>query len=175
MNMYVEEIPPDECRRILQGSYLGRVACSRNDHPYVVPFYFAYDGGDCLFAFSTVGRKIRWMRANPNVCVEVDDVRGHDDWQTLIIFGQFEELPDEPKYESVRQHAHELLSKRPMWWKPAYVAGIHGEDPNEDPVYFRIRIDSITGHRSSGEQTESHAPPVRADRGTRSWLRNLRL
>lgn len=173
--MYVEEIPPDECRQILKQSYLGRVACSRNDHPYIVPFYYAYDESESLFAFSTVGQKIRWMRENPNVCVEVDDVRAHDSWQTLIVFGQFEELPDEPKYDGMRRRAHELLSKRPMWWKPAYVAGLHDEYTDEGPVYFRIRIDSITGHRSAGEQIESVIPPPRSDHAPRNWLRSFRL
>ena len=32
------------------------------------------DDNDYLYSFSTVGQKIEWMRANPNVCVETDEV-----------------------------------------------------------------------------------------------------
>ena len=43
---------------------------SRNNEPYVVPMYFAYET-DYLCGLSTFGRKIEWMRANPKVCVKV--------------------------------------------------------------------------------------------------------
>ena len=38
-----------------------------------MPIYFAYHDG-YLYSFSTVGRKIEWMRGNPLVCLETDEV-----------------------------------------------------------------------------------------------------
>jgi nitroimidazol reductase NimA-like FMN-containing flavoprotein (pyridoxamine 5'-phosphate oxidase superfamily) len=54
-------------------SRLGRLACARGNMPYIVPLYFAYDD-EYLYSFGTFGHKIEWMRVNPNVCVEVDEV-----------------------------------------------------------------------------------------------------
>ena len=62
----------------------GRLACACNNRPYIVPIYFVYDD-DRLYCFSTLGRKIEWMRENPLVCVEADEVRGHDDWTSVIV------------------------------------------------------------------------------------------
>ena len=54
---------------------LARLACSHAEQPYVVPISFAYDGeSNCLFSFSAIGKKVQWMRENPKVCVEVEDV-----------------------------------------------------------------------------------------------------
>jgi uncharacterized protein len=156
--MKVEELKTEECRDILELAKTGRLACSLDNQPYVVPFNFAFEGGKYLYAFSTVGQKIRWMRKNPLVCVEVEDIKNREDWTTLIIFGRYEELPDAPEFEYERVHAHELLSRRPMWWQPAYVAGTHREESEEPPVYFRIYIEKITGHRASGEHPESYLP-----------------
>jgi hypothetical protein len=41
-----------------------------------VPIYFAYEP-DHLNSFAAVGKKIEWMRANPKVCVELDEVISH--------------------------------------------------------------------------------------------------
>ena len=51
-----------------------------------------------------------------------------------------------------RQLAWSLLQKHAMWWEPGQAKTILGgaERPMEG-VYFRIRIDRITGHRATPE------------------------
>ncbi len=47
-------------------------------------------------------------------------------------------------------------SRRAMWWQPAYVAGAHRpKQANAAPIYFRIHIEKIGGHRAVSD--ESHA------------------
>jgi uncharacterized protein len=39
----------------------------------VVPIHFSFDpGNDCVYAFFAVGQKVKWMRENPKVCLEVE-------------------------------------------------------------------------------------------------------
>ncbi len=152
--MLISEMTIDECRSVLAGVHLGRLACARDNQPYVVPFNFAYHG-EHLYAFSTLGQKIEWMRTNPLVCVEVDEVKHQSDWASVLVFGRYEELPDTPKFENERVRAHELLSRRAMWWQPAYVATAHRGQANVSaPIYFRIRIERMMGHRASAEAIE---------------------
>ena len=153
--MKVEEVTVDECREILEKMKMGRLACSANNQPYIVPVSFAFDGVDCLYAFSTLGQKIRWMRENPLICVETDDVRDQENWTTMIVFGRYEELPDEPKFEEDRIRAHKLLSRRPMWWQPGYAAGTHNAESDLKPIYFRVLIEKITGHRAVIDDPET--------------------
>ena len=171
--MKVEELKINECWDVLEKTKMGRLAGSLDGQPYIVPFNFAFDGRKYLYAFSTVGQKIEWMRENPLVCVEVEDIKNQEDWTTLIIFGRYEELPDEPEFEDRRIHAHELLSRRPMWWQPAYVAGMRPEKSDEKPVYFRIYIEKITGHRSFSDACETFIPAGQTVKMQGSWLRGL--
>ncbi len=96
------------------------------------------------------------MRTNPLVCVEVDDIKNQFEWTSLVVFGRYEELPDTPEFEALRNTAHELLSRHPMWWQPAYVVGAHrGPKIDDKPIYFRILIDKITGHRAIPDKSPS--------------------
>ncbi len=152
--MFIRELTTAECFEFLTEKQFGRLACARENQPYVVPFHFAFDGDKQLYAFSTLGQKIEWMRANPLVCVEVDDIKNQFEWTSLVIFGRFEELPDAPEFANERTRAYELLSRRAMWWQPAYVVGAHrAPATDEKPIYFRIFIDKITGHRAVSDES----------------------
>src|ERR1022692_3717393 len=76
---------------LLARAHLGRLACAQDNQPYVVPFYFAYDNNS-LYSFTKAGQKIEWMRANPRVCVEVDDVVSPEEWVSVVVVGRYEEL-----------------------------------------------------------------------------------
>ena len=88
--MLIQEMSPHGCRDLLARLGLGRLGCARNNQPYIIPIYFAYEP-DRLYGFSTVGQKIEWMRANPLVCVEADEVVNHNDWASVIVLGRYEE------------------------------------------------------------------------------------
>jgi nitroimidazol reductase NimA-like FMN-containing flavoprotein (pyridoxamine 5'-phosphate oxidase superfamily) len=92
--MLIREMNKNECLRVLAGSRLARLACAHENQPYVVPVYLAYDEASrCLYGFTTPGQKVEWMRTNPLVCVEVDEVTSYDQWVSVIAFGRYEEFP----------------------------------------------------------------------------------
>jgi len=68
--MFIHDMTEAECRQALKQANVGRIGCARDEQPYVVPIYFAYDDDhNHLYAISTIGQKIDWMRANPLVCI----------------------------------------------------------------------------------------------------------
>lgn len=147
--MFIKELTTEECFGILAEKRVGRLACARENQPYVVPFHFVFDGGKYFYAISTLGQKIEWMRANSLVCVEIDDIKNQFEWSSLVVFGRFEELPDAAEFKTERNRAYELLSRYALWWEPAYVTGAHLPPATDDkPIYFRIFIDKITGRRA---------------------------
>ena len=88
------------------------------------------------------------MRENPLVCVEFDELVSPQNWTTVIIEGKYQELPKTPEFENARGRAYELLQKRPVWWEPAYVkTTLQGNARPIEPVYFRVLIEKISGHR----------------------------
>jgi uncharacterized protein len=168
--MQVQEIGKEHSLRVLARLRLGRLACCEATQPYVVPFSFAYDTG-YLYSFSTVGQKIRWMRANPAVCVEADEIESAENWVSLVILGRYEELPDTPELKVERERAYELLQRKQEWWEPGYSKTIvTGVERPLLPVYFRIQILEITGHctvSEPGEQVESKILSIRLDEARR--------
>ncbi|MBK8146628.1 MAG: pyridoxamine 5'-phosphate oxidase family protein [Acidobacteria bacterium] len=157
--MKVKNLEESECRQILTKARLGRLACALDGQPYVVPFSFAYAEGDDIYAFSTAGQKIEWMRRNPKVCLEVEDIADKQNWTTIIVFGHYEELPDAAEFDDERTRARELLAKSPTWWQPAYFVGSERKELEEVPVFFKIVIDKITGHHSFNENFDAIIPP----------------
>jgi nitroimidazol reductase NimA-like FMN-containing flavoprotein (pyridoxamine 5'-phosphate oxidase superfamily) len=147
--MLIQEITKQDSFNRLAHMRLGRLACAQGAQPYITPFYFAYES-DFLDSFSTVGQKIDWMRANPLVCVEADEVISSEEWISIIVFGRYQELPKKPEWEKERGHAHELLQQKAAWWEPGYVKTI-GQRAERQlvPVYFRIHVEEITGHQGS--------------------------
>ncbi len=56
-----------------------------------------------------------------------------------------------------------------MWWEPAYVGAAHRAVPHsETPIFYRIKIDRMTGHRATPDLTESagsHGDETKARHG----------
>ena len=195
--MGIHEMSRDECLRVLAGARLARLACARENQPYVVPVYLAYhEASGCLYGFTTPGQKVEWMRANPLVCVELDEIAAYDQWVSVIVTGRYEELPEPSKGEGVRLRAQEyprqvgaaippwsadsrqrqvdderelawqVLQTLPVWWQPgstAWAARAHRDSAEPYiPVYYRIRIDHVTGHEATRDARDavSYAAPT---------------
>jgi len=149
--MEINEMTGEECSAFLKHASLGRLGCSHENQPYVVPIRFAADGG-YIYVFSTFGQKVKWMRSNPKVCVQTDEIKGQEDWVSVIVNGEYEELP-EPRYTDERKRASLLLSKQYQWWLNALgTRQMKAGDSPIEPLFFRIRIESMTGLRAAGEK-----------------------
>jgi uncharacterized protein len=145
--MWIQEITRELSISFLQGLHLGRIACAEGSQSYVTPFSFAYHG-NFLYSFGTLGKKIAWMRANPLVCVEADTIISRAEWQSVVVFGRYEELPDTEAFHDARVTAHDVLATTANWWEPGYSKTLSGITERViDPVYFRISVNEITGHR----------------------------
>lgn len=147
--MFVQKLSQEECLNFLKEVKFGRLGCVRDKQPYVVPIYFVSDGKH-LYAFTTLGQKIRWMRENPLVCVEADQVIDHLHWTSVVVIGKYQELDDKFSSPGLREYALELLQHRTMWWQPAVVTACDSESTNKTVphIFYRIRIDEISGRRA---------------------------
>ena len=146
--MLILELTNKECIEVLTRLGLGRLACSRDDQPYIVPIFFSFDAREtCLYGFSTAGRKIEWMRRNPKECVEVEEIVDKALWTTLLATGRYEEIHDQ-KRDHAFERVRELFQQRPEWWLPA-TAKLAGVEEHERPVFYRIRIDELTGRQAA--------------------------
>ena len=150
----IHDLTPADCRDVLSRVTLARLACARDDQPYVVPISLAYDvESNSLFSFSTIGKKVEWMRENPKVCVEVEDVADRFHWTTVVISGRYDEIADADEHADLRRRALGLFEHREEWWLP----GAARLGPQEHPavVVYRILIDRMTGRRAARDREQS--------------------
>ena len=146
--MTINEMTGKECTAFLERASLGRLGCSYENQPYVVPIHFAYEN-TCLYGFSTFGQKVKWMRANSRVCVQTDEIQNQGEWISVIVYGEYEELT-EPQYRAERNHARSLLAKRFHWWLNALgERQMRVGEKFIEPLFFRIPIQSMSGLRAT--------------------------
>lgn len=149
--MLIQEMTRKASLDLLARTHLGRLACTQGPQPYIVPIYFVYDA-HYIYSFSTVGQKIEWMRANPLVCVEADEVATPTQWQSVVVFGRYQELPNTAEWHDAQSFAYKLLHQKAMWWEPGYAKTIlKGVERPLVPVFYRILVEQITGHCASPE------------------------
>ncbi len=148
--MLVREMSRSECEGLLARLGFGRIACARDNQPYIAPIYFASDHGH-LYGFATMGQKIAWMRLNPQVSVEADEVLSHSKWASVVIQGRYEEYPDIPEYADRRQLAQSMLEKaRSLWWQTGVAAAQTRQDFDRDvTTFYCIHIKEISGRCAS--------------------------
>lgn len=139
----IEELDRGAVDTFLRRQVVGRVGCHTDGRTYVVPVIYVWDG-ESVYVQSVDGRKIRMMRANPEVCFEVDEYEQDGSWRSVIVEGVYEEL------EGTRAEAAlALLVQR-------FAGRRRGEraSTGRKAVAFRIRARSVTGRRVSRTPTQ---------------------
>jgi nitroimidazol reductase NimA-like FMN-containing flavoprotein (pyridoxamine 5'-phosphate oxidase superfamily) len=136
-----------EIEKLLSKQVIGRIGCYYDDKVYVVPISYFYDG-QYIYCHTYEGRKIEMMRKNPKVCFQVDHLQNMANWQSVIAYGEFEELTEPLARKNALQKLHErqlpMISSETVhlsadWpFIPSELNKISG-------IAFRIRVDEKTG------------------------------
>jgi uncharacterized protein len=149
--MLIHELTRPECVEILRRAQVGRIGCARYDQPYIVPILFSFDEErECIYGFSTVGQKIEWMRQNPKVCLEVEDIEDKDHWTTVVALGRYEEIDQSADQAPARRRAEQLFALRREWWLPG-AAKLPSRE-HHDIVVYRVTLDRLSGRRASRQK-----------------------
>jgi nitroimidazol reductase NimA-like FMN-containing flavoprotein (pyridoxamine 5'-phosphate oxidase superfamily) len=140
-----------EIEAILERAITGRVGMAKDGVPYVVPVHFVYAKSAVYFHCAGEGKKLDWIRANPNVCLEVDEdvvIRTGTkacDWGTkfnsVIGTGKASILEDRDEKAGALDVIMKKYSGREEKWefKPEQV---------EKVAVVKIVLDELTGKRS---------------------------
>jgi uncharacterized protein len=134
------QLDADQIDELLRAEYIARIACHASGRTYVVPVLYAYDG-DYVYGHASEGMKLRLMRANPEVCFDVERIESLTDWRTVIGWGRFEEL-----HGDAANHAEQLLVERVMRLLPATPKARSGDHPApRRAVVYRIALVERSG------------------------------
>lgn len=138
----------EQITNVISNNVVGRLGCHADGKTYVVPISYAYDG-DYIYFRTFEGMKISMMRKNPEVCFQVDRMEDMADWESVIIWGTFEELTDTKE----RKKGLKILLSRILPNISSEMVKFTSEWPfpptNDlnkiDGIVFRIHIKEMTG------------------------------
>ncbi|HLG39851.1 MAG TPA: pyridoxamine 5'-phosphate oxidase family protein [Chitinophagaceae bacterium] len=136
----------EEIDELIKSQLVCRIGCHAEGIIYVVPMSYAYDG-PYIYGHTYEGKKIEMMRKNPRVCFEVDSTRNLANWQSVIAWGEFEELNEkDDKAKALKilnDRALPFLSSETMHLTPQWP---FLSDINDIPgIFFRILLLEKTG------------------------------
>ncbi|SFR33318.1 hypothetical protein SAMN04490243_0652 [Robiginitalea myxolifaciens] len=141
----------NQCLRVLEDNYIGRLGFISGGGPTILPVTYFYDAdGHCIISYSGEGTKIEAMRENGTVALQVDTIISLDHWESVLVHGTYEELSG--------IDARHLLHKFAEGVRKILLAedarpGTHLSDisskvsTDKAPVVYRITIDEITGRK----------------------------
>ena len=141
------ELTENQINNLLFSQVVGRIACSAGRRPYIVPVLYVFDG-KYIYGQSREGLKLDRLRKNPEVCFEVDSMTDIANWQSVVVYGKFEELKgDEADYERSN------LFNRVMPIMTSSLVHAHEHDVTSEiddsnrlkDVMYRIKIREKTG------------------------------
>jgi nitroimidazol reductase NimA-like FMN-containing flavoprotein (pyridoxamine 5'-phosphate oxidase superfamily) len=137
-----------EIEETLKDNVWGHLGCNDGFNTYVYPINYLYDGEYILF-HSQVGFKIEVMRKNKRVCFQVDEVKNHTNWKSIMILGDYQELGNERE----RSYAMKAFVDRRLRLKitDASLPAVHEEaglieaGKSSRPAIYRILVDHKSG------------------------------
>jgi nitroimidazol reductase NimA-like FMN-containing flavoprotein (pyridoxamine 5'-phosphate oxidase superfamily) len=134
---------------LLERNVIGRLGCTDGETVYVIPINYIYHNNHIL-AHSTEGKKIDFMRSHPAVCFQVDEIENLVNWQSVIVWGDFEEVEDEmEKQEQMELMVEKMLKLKIVQTPSPPHAFAERPRPNQ-PGYVQVVIWRIAINKKSG-------------------------
>ena len=135
-----------EIQSLLQQVGYGHLGCALEGRPYVVPIQY-YLEDSTIYIFTTEGQKTKYMDANPQVCLQVEDVKDLQSWRSVIVTGQAERLTQQSDIDRIKQLVKE---RNPKTLSPAISrTWIDALGRDNVVAIYRLQLSEKTGNKTS--------------------------
>jgi uncharacterized protein len=137
----VEEMSNGDIKEVLKRVGYGHLGMVRGTHPYIVPIHYAYED-PYIYIYTTEGKKTEIIKDNPEVCLQVEDVRDNQDWQSVIVTGEAVRITDTEE----REHALKfILALNPTLTPAVSIRWMDSWVRENIEVVYRILPRMLTG------------------------------
>ena len=141
----VEDMSHSEMHELLERQSFAHLGCARDGRPYVVPMNYAYDGKD-LFFFTTEGMKTHFIEANPEVCLQVEEVANPSQWRSVMVIGRAQRLT---QTEEVQHAMQNILKRNPALTPAISATSVDAWGRAVDIAVYRITPEIIDGRKTA--------------------------
>jgi uncharacterized protein len=132
---------------VLKNQAVGRLGYRDERKCYITPVTYAFDG-KYIYGQTNEGLKLAIIRDNPYVCFEVDVIMNMANWESVMIWGHFEELEND-----TAKKAREYLYNNLLDLLTSTTIHLHKHDHSHEAddknlikqIVYRIGISERTG------------------------------
>ena len=143
IKMEILKIPhmeKEEYDKLIAENHLSRIAFKGNDYPYVAPFLYVFDGRNLYFLSTKYGKKIQYVKQNPNVAVEIERFNPDMSSYTFVtLLGRLTEVSEESEGRRIRKEFVNMIKTRNL---SSNIIAALGHSPGEP-------LESVVNERRS--------------------------
>ena len=141
----VEDMSPADMHALLQRESFGHLGCARDGRPYVLPMNYAYDGKE-LYFFTTEGMKTQFIGANPQVCLQVEEITDGTHWRSVMVIGKAAQITGN---EEMRRAMKIITDRNPSLTPAISATQLDTWGRAVDIALFSITPELIDGRQTS--------------------------
>jgi nitroimidazol reductase NimA-like FMN-containing flavoprotein (pyridoxamine 5'-phosphate oxidase superfamily) len=141
----VEDMSHAEMHELLERQSFAHLGCARDGRPYVVPMNYSYDGKDFFF-FTTEGMKTHFIEANPEVCLQVEEVVNPSQWRSVMVIGRAQKLTQTEDLQHAMQH---ILKRNPSLTPAISATSVDALGRAVDIALYRVTPEIIDGRKTA--------------------------
>lgn len=116
--------------------------------PHSIPITYYYsEAKNTIISYAAEGHKIKAMRKNPNVCLEVNEIESVSNWRSVLVYGEFEELHGiDAKYylHEFAEGVKSVIQKKESKYPQTISEFSSKIESDQQPVVYRIVLFDIT-------------------------------
>ena len=159
----VKQMPDSQIEGLLARVNYGHLACSLNDRPYIVPVNYVYHKPD-IYIYTTEGLKTGIIKANPHVCLQVEEVVDNEDWQSVIVNGVAEPITNVREREEIVKL---IRSANPTLSPAISIKWLDNWIKENIEVIYRIKPQTVNGRSTAKVKISVAFAKPGPGRGTR--------
>ena len=142
----IDEMGQKEIQEFLQKVGYGHLGYIHEGKPYVMPMHYYLEEKD-IYLFTTIGMKTHDIDANPEVCLQVEEIHTPVHWRSVIVTGRAERLTEQQDIDRVMQLVKE---SNPALSPAINRTWVDSWGRAEVVALYRIYPDEMSGRTTDG-------------------------
>ena len=146
----IDEMGQKEIQEFLQKVGYGHLGYIHEGKPYVMPMHYYLENSD-IYLLTTEGMKTHDIDANPEVCLQVEEIHTPLHWRSVIVIGRAERITEQQDIDRAMQFIKE---RNPALSPAINRTWIDSWGRAEVIAIYRIYPDEMSGRTTDGVSSQ---------------------
>ena len=142
----IDEMGQKEIHELLHKVGYGHLGCIHEGKPYVIQMNYYLEEED-IYLFTTLGMKTHDLDANPEICLQVEEIREPLHWRSAIVNGRASRLTEQ---EDIDRVMHLVKERNPMLSPAINRTWTDSQGRSEVIAIYRIDASEMSGRTTDG-------------------------